>query len=87
MKLIVLLAERNEEINNWLDQNPLVLGLVFLVLGAGIGGWGVYELMKGVAYGKYGNKMSGNTAKVLSIVRIVVGAGCLLFGLYKMVLG
>ncbi|MEZ6064571.1 MAG: hypothetical protein R3B90_02425 [Planctomycetaceae bacterium] len=84
---LFLLAERNEEINKWLSQNPVVLGLIFLAIGAAVGGWGLYELSTGVAYSKRGKATTGNTAKTLAIVRIVAGAGCILFGLFKIVLG
>jgi hypothetical protein len=87
MQLLILLADGNDEINNWLGQNPLVLGLMFLVLGLVIGGWGVYELMTGVAYSKRGKAMTGSTAQMLAIVRIVAGTICILFALYKMVAG
>ncbi len=87
MERLSLLAQRNQEINNWLAQNPLVLGLIFLGIGVVVGGWGLYELLTGVAYSKRGKNMTGGTAKVLAIVRIVAGAGCILFGIFKMVAG
>jgi hypothetical protein len=84
MSLIPLLADRNEAINQWLDQNPLVLGLIFVALGLLIGGWGAYELKTGVASTKRGKSLSGTQGQALSIIRIVAGVGCLLFGLYKL---
>jgi len=87
MERLLLLAERNEEINQWLDQHPLVLGLIFLVIGLAVGGWGLHELSTGVAHSKRGKEVTGDTAKLLAIVRIVAGAGCLLFALYKILLG
>lgn len=87
MRSLYLLAERNEEINQWLGEHPMVLGLIFLAIGAAVGGWGLHELSTGVAHDKRGNELSGNTAKALAIVRIVAGAGCILFALYKMLAG
>jgi len=87
MTHLTLLAARNDEINKWLGENPLILGLIFLALGIVIGGWGVYELMTGVAYSKYGQAATGGTAKMLAIVRIIGGTGCILFGLFKMAFG
>ena len=87
MRFLLLLADGNDEINHWLGQNPLILGLIFLVLGLVIGGWGLYELMTGVAYSKRGKVMTGSTARMLAIVRIVAGAICILFALYKMAAG
>ena len=82
-----LFLARNEEINQWLGEHPMVLGLLFLVIGLAVGGWGVYELMTGVSYDKRGNQMSGGMGKFASIVRIVAGAGCIGFALYKIVIG
>jgi hypothetical protein len=85
MKYFVLFAQRNEEINQWLDQNPLVLGLMFIAIGVVVGGWGIYELATGVSHSKRGKVVTGNQGKILSLIRIVAGVGCILFGLYKMV--
>jgi len=60
---------------------------VFLVIGLVVGGRGLYECRSGVAHGKYGGKVEGTQGKVLAIVRMVIGAGCILFALYKMVAG
>lgn len=87
MEYLSLLAQRNEEINSWLGEHPVVLGLIFLVIGAVVGGWGLNELRTGVAYSKRGKELSGDTAKAMAIVRIVAGAGCILFALYKIFLG
>jgi hypothetical protein len=87
MTNFVFFLARNEEINKWLNEHPLVLGLIFLVLGCALGGWGIHEFRTGVAHGKWGTQFSGGTAKLLAIVRIVAGAGCLLFGLYRIAFG
>ncbi|GAB4145689.1 MAG: hypothetical protein Tsb009_17940 [Planctomycetaceae bacterium] len=88
MQGLILFARRNnEEVNNWLGQHPLVLGLIFLVIGLVVGGWGLFELKSGVAHDKRGREMSGGAAKAMAIIRIVAGSGCLLFGLYKMIAG
>ena len=88
LKYLSLLAQRrNEAANKWLEENPLVLGGIFLLLGLAIGGWGVKELMDGVAVDKRGRQVEGGMGQTLAIIRIVAGAGCLLFGLYKMFAG
>ena len=84
-----LLAQRgaNSDINRWLGENPMILGLIFLVLGIAIGGYGLFELKSGVARDKYGNEISGGMGKALAILRIVAGVGCCGFAIYKMVAG
>lgn len=85
--LYLLFADRNEEINRWLDEHPLVLGLCAILLGAAIAGWGLYELKTGVSYDKKGRKMEGGDGQAMTILRLVVGGLIILFGLYKMVAG
>lgn len=86
MTYVTLLA-RNEEINKWLNEHPLVLGLLFLVIGLAVGGWGLYELYTGVSYDKRGNAMTGGMGKTLSVVRVVMGVGCIGFAAYRMIFG
>lgn len=85
----LLLARRgsDSEINQWLDQNPLVLGLIALAIGALIGFWGVYELYRGVALDKRGRELTGGQAVALAVIRIVAGFAACLFGIYKMLAG
>jgi hypothetical protein len=87
MQFFLLLADGKDDINRWLGENPMILGILFLVIGLAVGGWGVYELLSGTSYDKKGREVAGGTGKVLSIVRIVAGAVCLLFALYKIVIG
>ncbi len=82
-----IVLARNEAINQWLENNPLALGGIAIVLGIVLGGWGLYELSTGVATAKWGVKLEGSTASLLSGVRILAGVGAILFGLYKMVDG
>lgn len=87
MRPSFFILARNEAINQWLNENPLVLGFIAIGLGVLIGGWGIYELSTGVATSKWGTKFSGSTASLLSGVRILVGVGAILFGVYKMIAG
>lgn len=85
--LFLLFADRNDEINAWLGEHPMVLGLCSIALGAAIGGWGLYELKTGVSYDKRGRKMEGGAGQAMTIIRLVVGGLIILFGLYKMLAG
>lgn len=85
--LSLLFADQNDEINRWLGEHPMVLGLCAIVLGAAIGGWGLYELKTGVSYDKKGRKMEGGAGQAVTIIRLVFGAVIILFGLYKIVAG
>ena len=78
---------RNEEINNWLGENPLVLGAGALVLGLILVGFGVFALKTGRAPAKRGPDLTGGNAKAMAIVWLVFGVLCLLFGAFKIVSG
>lgn len=87
MDSVFLLAQRSNEINQWLDKNPLVLGALFFGIGALVGGWGLYELSTGVAHSKFGRRLEGSQATLYSGIRIFAGAVCMAFALYKMLIG
>jgi thiol:disulfide interchange protein len=89
MNHLILLAQRGADspANKWLNDNPLVLGLIALAIGVALVGFGLYELSTGVSRDKYGNEIKGGLGKFASVLRIVLGAGACLFGLYKMVAG
>ncbi len=89
MILATVLAQSGPDspTNQWLNENPLVLGLIFLVLGGVLLAVGVQQWRSGVAQDKWGNEYSGDYAQFLSIIRIVIGAICCGFAIYKMVVG
>jgi hypothetical protein len=80
-------SDKNSEINVFLRENPLILGLVFLALGLVLGLWGLHELRQGVAHDKYGNEMRGAFGSFASILRIIAGIGLTIFALYKIFQG
>ncbi|PHR95376.1 MAG: hypothetical protein COA78_30290 [Blastopirellula sp.] len=84
-----LFAQRGADspANQWLNDNPLVLGGIAILLGLALAGYGLFELKRGVAHDKYGNEMRGGLGKFSSIIRVVFGCAAILFGLYKMVAG
>ena len=85
----VLLARLGADspINKWLNENPLVLGGIALVIGGVLAASGVRELRKGVAHDKYGNEIQGGKGRFISILRIVAGLAAAGFGIYKMMTG
>jgi len=78
---------RNSEINQWLGENPLFLGLIVFSIGSVLALSGVWELKKGVAHDKYGNEIKGGMGRVIAIIRLVFGSGFAIFGLVKIVAG
>lgn len=83
-----LFAQRTTDgINNWLNSNPWLLGLIFVPLGGVLIWWGVSSLRAGVTTDKYGNEVSGPLAGFISVVRIIGGVIAVGFGLYKSLFG
>jgi len=85
-----MIAQRrgnNDAINRWLDENPLVLGLLFLAIGGALLYFGVVGLQRGATQDKRGNEVEGGMATTLSVVRLVAGAGLCCFAIYKIVAG
>jgi hypothetical protein len=78
---------RNEEINQWLADNPLVLGAGAVVLGLVLVGFGVYALVTKRAPTKRGPDLEGGHAVAMAVIWLVFGGLCLLFGAFKIVTG
>ena len=78
---------RNEEINQWLSDNPLILGGGAVVLSLPFFALGVFALVTGTAPAKRGRDLKGSNAKVMAFVWLGFGALVLLFGLFKIVTG
>lgn len=86
MHHLLLLAQRgaNSPANRWLNNNPVVLGLIFIAIGGALVFFGVRELKSGVARDKYGNEVTGGMGKLIASVRVIGGLIAGGFGLYKM---
>ncbi|MCA9222598.1 MAG: hypothetical protein KDA71_19865 [Planctomycetales bacterium] len=84
---VVLLADRNSPTNQWLRENPLVLGLIFGVLGIALLYFGITGLKAGKTRGKYGRELSGGAAMVTSIIRLVAGVGLIGTAIYMSIFG
>jgi uncharacterized membrane-anchored protein len=85
--LLLVRGDANSPINKWLNENPLVLGLLALIIGGVLAGSGIYELRKGVSRDKNGNEIKGNIGKFVSILRIAIGTAACVFGLHKAISG
>ena len=73
-QLMITFAQRggrNEGANQWLEEHPMVLGLIFLTIGVVLLASGIYSLTKGVTTDKRGNELSGGAAQAMSIIRLV----------------
>jgi|GEM_PF-1227199 hypothetical protein len=80
-------SSADSAINQWLSDNPLILGIIFLVLGGALAAYGLYELKSGVSRDKYGNEIKGGLGKGLAVIRLVAGLGFSGFGIYNMIAG
>jgi hypothetical protein len=78
---------RNEEANQWLAENPLILGAGAVVLGLILVGLGLYALITKRAPTKRGPDLEGGNVKAMAIVWLVFGGLCLLYGAFKIVMG
>ncbi|WP_310485204.1 hypothetical protein [Chamaesiphon sp. VAR_48_metabat_403] len=89
MNTIILLVQSgaNSPINKWLNENPLILGLLSLIIGIALAGSGIYELRNGVSRDKNGNAIEGRLGKFTSILRIAIGTAACVFGAHKAISG
>ena len=78
-----LFARRNDEINQWLEKNPLVFGAIFGGIGAVILAFGVRALVTGVATDKWGNEHDGTYGKILGGIQTAAGLMFIGIALYK----
>jgi uncharacterized membrane-anchored protein len=85
--LLLIQRDANSPINQWLNKNPLVLGLLALIIGIVLAGSGIYELRNGISRDKNGNEIKGSLGKFTSILRIVIGTAACVFGVHRMIAG
>jgi hypothetical protein len=78
---------RNEEINRWLADNPLILGAGAVVLGLILVALGAYALITKRTPTKRGPDLEGGHAVAMAVVWLVFGGLCLLFGAFKIATG
>ena len=79
----MILFARNEAANKFLAENPAILGGGALVFALVFFGLGVLALVTGKAPTKRGPDLEGGHAKLMAVIWLLAGSGCLLFGLYK----
>jgi hypothetical protein len=81
------LLARNEEINQWLSENPTVLGGGAIVIGGLLLAFGVRALLSGRSQGKWGVQLEGPMAYLHGAIMAGFGGLAILFGLYKVAIG
>lgn len=87
MQFLLLLANAKDDFNQYLDENPAVLGALALVLGLMVASWGTISLITGKTRDNYGSNMEGAWVSVVAIIRIICGSAAVVFGIYKIVFG
>jgi len=80
-------AEKQTAINQWLSDNPLVVGLILLVIGGVIAISGLWELRHGVGHDRLGNEVEGERGKTIATIRLVGGLGVCAYGVFRMIAG
>jgi hypothetical protein len=70
--------------NAWLAERPLALGGIFLVLGLLLLASGIQDIVTRKSRGRWGTMSQGAAAVLIGMVRAVAGAGCMLYGAYKL---
>jgi hypothetical protein len=83
----MFLLARNEEINQWLDEHPAVLGSGAIVIGGLLLAFGLKALLTGRSQGKWGYQMEGPMAYLHGALLAGFGGLAILFGLYKVAMG
>lgn len=78
------LLARNEEINKWLQENPIVLAGIFGTLGVVLIISGVSSFYSGKARDKYGNEMTEGMAFLIAGARFVGGVFAVGFAIYSL---
>jgi hypothetical protein len=78
---------RNEEINQWLADNPLVLGGGAIVLSLPLLALAIFSFVTGRAPSKWGHEHRGSSAMVMGFVWLAAGGACMMFGMFKVVSG
>ncbi len=89
LAMFEILAQRGADspMNKWLNENPLVLGIGALVLGAVLALSGFVNLKTGTSRDKWGTEHTGGIATFTGLVRLIAGIGVAGFGVYKMIFG
>ena len=83
---LALLAQ-TDNTNRWLNDNPWALALIFFAIGGALIAYGAWGLKSGRARGKYGVQFEGNTALLLSVIRLLGGLACCAFAIYQLLTG
>lgn len=78
---------QKDDLNQWLKDNPVVLGGILIAVGSLLVFFGLRGWKSGSTRGKYGEEISGGLGKTVSGMRLLLGAGFVAFGLFQLVKG
>ena len=82
MPNFVPLLARNEALNKWLSDNPLIVTVIAAVLAAVLIVSGIRGIQSGKAGDKYGFQYTGGTATAINVIRIAGGIIFVFIALY-----
>ncbi|MCA9081268.1 MAG: hypothetical protein KDA58_11965 [Planctomycetaceae bacterium] len=82
MTNFLLLAD-NDAANEWLKDNPAVLGGIAILIGLMLLAFGGNSIMTGKARTKWGIELTGLMARLHGGFLAVVGLAAMTFGLFK----
>ncbi|MDX1964735.1 MAG: hypothetical protein SFX18_16420 [Pirellulales bacterium] len=78
---MTLYAARNRALSQWLQKNPQIAGVVFILIG-GFSIWtGVRALQTGEATLKWGIELEGTSARFVGGFWVLLGGGLAILGL------
>ncbi len=88
---LLLLARRRglrfRETREWLAENPMALGTLALAIGGLLAATGIRALRKGVSQDESGSELTGGTAKIAAMMRIIGGTLAFGFGIWTLIAG
>ncbi len=83
----LLLASRFDSLNKLGDEHPTATGMILLIVGGALIGYGVHGLRTGVAKDRWGFEFSGGMANLTSAARFLGGIAAVIGATFLLVPG